>query len=363
MRNLLLVVLMLGLYSCNPTPHYGISVSITSAKGKAYLSSRINGEWVKLDSAKLHKGEAKFRGTVENPDICYLSVGNSTQKLPFFIENSDILILGTLDSLSSAKVSGSATQDEYQKLQSSMDELDKKATDLFNQSKEMEKSGNKAKADSLLAQSDAIFTSIDNQQKDYIKANPASWITPYLLSRVYYDMESDVLDSFLKGLDPKLDSVPTVLTLKERVAKLKTVAIGQTAPDFTMNDVDGNPVKLSDVYSKNKYTLIDFWASWCGPCRHENPNVVATFNNYKAKGFGVMGISLDNDKAKWEKAIADDKLTWTHVSDLQKWKNQAAALYCVNSIPSNLLVDQTGKIIARNIREGKLPETVAGLLK
>jgi peroxiredoxin len=363
MRNLLLIVLVLGCFACNQTPDYKISVRITSADGKAYLSNRINGEWVKLDSAKLHKGEAKFRGHVENPDICYLTVSNSTQKLPFFIENSNILILGSLDSLSSAKVSGSATQDEYQKLQDSMNELDKKATALFDQSKEMEKAGDKAKADSLLAQSDAIFTSIDNQQKDYIKANPASWVAPYLLSRVYYDMESDVLEGFLKGLDPKLDSVPSVITLKDRVAKLKTVAIGQTAPDFTMNDVEGNPVKLSDVYSNNEYTLIDFWASWCGPCRHENPNVVATFNNYKAKGFGVMGVSLDNDSEKWKKAIADDKLTWTHVSDLQKWKNQAAALYCINSIPSNILVDKTGKIVARNIREKKLPETIAGLLK
>ncbi|HLN74918.1 MAG: redoxin domain-containing protein [Methylococcaceae bacterium] len=363
MRNLLLIVLLMGFIACNQTPDYKISVSIASANGKAYLSNRINGEWVKLDSAKIHKGAAKFRGHVENPDICYLTVSNSTQKLPFFIENSDILILGTLDSLSVAKVTGSATQDEYQQLQTKMDELDKKATALFDQSKELEKAGNKAKADSLLAQSDAIFTSIDNQQKEYIKANPASWISPYLLSRVYYDMESDVLDGFLKGLDPKLDSVPSVLTLKERVNKLKTVAVGQTAPDFTMNDVDGNPVKLSDVYSKNEYTLIDFWASWCGPCRHENPNVVATFNKYKDKGFNVMGVSLDNDSEKWKKAIADDQLTWTHVSDLQKWKNQAAALYVVNSIPSNLLVDKTGKIIGRNLREEKLRETIAGLLK
>ena len=208
-----------------------------------------------------------------------------------------------------------------------------------------------------------IFTSIDDQQKEYIKTHSASYISPYLLSRVYYDMEADVLEGFLSGFDPALDSVASVVAMKERVAKLKTVAIGQTAPDFTMNDQNGNPVKLSDIYSKNEYTLIDFWASWCGPCRRENPNVVENYQSYKVKGLGVLGVSLDTDKGKWVKAIADDQLTWTHVSDLKGWKNQAAALYSVNSIPANLLVDKTGKIIGRNLREEKLGETMAGLMK
>jgi peroxiredoxin len=176
-------------------------------------------------------------------------------------------------------------------------------------------------------------------------------------------MEADVLEGYIKGFDAKLDSVPTVGMLKERIGKLKSVAIGQIAPDFTMNDTAGNPVKLSDVYSKNEYTLVDFWASWCGPCRRENPNVVAVFNTNKAKGFGVFGVSLDTDKEKWMKAVADDQLTWPHVSDLKGWKNDAAAVYAVSSIPANLLLDKTGKIIDRNLREEKLREKIGELLK
>lgn len=363
MKNLVLIGLLLGFFSCTQTPSYKISVKLAGAEGNAYLAKRVKGEWVKLDSAALANGEYQFKGAVKNPEVYYLSVGSKKQRLPFFIENSAISIAGSADSLLSAKVSGSATQNEYQAIQEKLDELDEQGTTLYNQSKEAGKNGDTNQSDSLSVLADAVFSKIDEQQKDFIKANPASFVSPFLLGRIYYEMEADELEGFLSGLDAKLDSVSTVVTLKDRVAKLKTVAVGQIAPDFTMNDTNGNPVKFSDIYSKNEYTLIDFWASWCGPCRRENPNVVAAAEHYKTKGFGVFGVSLDTDKAKWEKAIADDQLTWPHVSDLKGWKNEAAASYCVNSIPANLLVDKTGKIVGRNLREGNLHQTLSGLMK
>ena len=142
---------------------------------------------------------------------------------------------------------------------------------------------------------------------------------------------------------------------------MKLTAVGEIAPDFTQNDPDGKPVKLSDF--RGKYVLVDFWASWCGPCRAENPNVVAAFNKYKGKNFTILGVSLDRERDPWLKAITDDKLTWTHVSDIKYWDNEVAKMYGVRSIPANFLLDKTGKIVGRNLRGDALEAALAKLVK
>lgn len=139
------------------------------------------------------------------------------------------------------------------------------------------------------------------------------------------------------------------------------VMIGNTAPEITLPGMDGKEVSLSSF--KGKYVLLDFWASWCGPCRRENPNVVEAFNKFKDKNFTVLGVSLDNDKEKWEAAIEKDNLTWTHISDLKGWESVAARVYGIESIPSNFLIGPDGKILARDLREDALEEKLEELLK
>lgn len=369
MRNLLLFTLIIGFFSCTQRPSCVIKVKLKDAEGKAFLSQLVKYDWVKLDSAEFKNGECQFNRMVKIPEVYNLSVSSKQEKLPFFIENSVISITGSIDSINKAKVSGSIVQYEYQALQDKLDVMYKQARNfdggemtgdrwwkMYNAWLEINGNGEFNKA---------LYEKINMIQKDYIKANPASYVSPYLLSRISIGMEADILNGFLSGLDAKLDSVSIVINLKAIAAKRKAVAIGQIAPDFTMNDTDGNPVKLSDVYSKNTYTLIDFWASWCVPCRHENPNVFAIYNSYKTKGFGVIGVACEYDKKEWTKAIANDQLTWIHVSDLKGFKNAAVGLYDVDShgIPYNFLVDKTGKIVACNLYNEKLRETVSGLLK
>ncbi len=139
------------------------------------------------------------------------------------------------------------------------------------------------------------------------------------------------------------------------------IAVGYPAPDFTMADTEGKQVSLSSF--KGKYVLLDFWASWCGPCRGENPNVVANYNKYKTKNFTVLGVSLDEDKTAWLAAIKKDNLTWTHVSDLKGWSNAVAKVYGVESIPFNALLDPSGKIIATDLRDEDLGKKLGEILK
>ena len=143
---------------------------------------------------------------------------------------------------------------------------------------------------------------------------------------------------------------------------MKTVSVGQKAPDFTLNDPEGNAVSLSSKVG-SKLLLVDFWAGWCGPCRQENPNIVKVYNEFNKKGFDVFGVSLDRTRDEWVKAISDDKLAWTHVSDLQYWNSAAAKLYAVNAIPASFLLDENGVIVARNLRGEDLYNKVKEVLE
>ena len=191
---------------------------------------------------------------------------------------------------------------------------------------------------------------------------PASPAAAFYLYRYFtYQLPLDELKATRAKISPELAACPYVKDLDGIIKQLENVQVGKVAPEFALPDTAGISVSLSDF--RGKYVLLDFWASWCPPCRRENPNVVKAFNEYKDKNFTVVGISLDKDKSKWLKAIADDNLTWTHLSDLKYWDSEIPALYGVRGIPANVLLGPDGVIIAKNITGEDLHKKLKEVIK
>ncbi len=176
-----------------------------------------------------------------------------------------------------------------------------------------------------------------------------------------YEAEVATLDSIYSNIPVKYGDSPAVAQLKERIASMKRTAIGEPLIDVMHPSPEGDMVRLSEVLGES-YTLVDFWASWCGPCRAENPNVVNAYNTYKDRGFTVVGISLDRERGAWVNAIQEDGLTWTHLSDLKFWDSEPAQKYGVRAIPANVMLDENGIIVAKNLREQELQDWLAARL-
>jgi len=358
-----LFVLAAIVSSCSSTPHYVVKGSIEGSDSITfYLQKREAGKTISIDSAVSKNGSFTMKsGAVDYPQLIQLVAGNTRKRTSFYLENSEITVTGTLDSLFKAEVKGSKTQDEYDTFVSSNKPLSDNYAQLVGKYQAASQAGDAVTLKAIEKQLDSIQVEMTGLQKNFVKNNPASYVSPSLLVGLSYEMEAEEIETMINSLDTAIAALPQIVTLKERVNVMKAVGIGQQAPDFTMNDVDDKPVSLSSKLG-TKLLLVDFWAAWCNPCRQENPNVVRVYNEFNKKGFDVLGVSLDQKKEAWLKAIEDDKLTWTHLSDLQYWNNAAAKLYAVNSIPANFLLDETGKIVGRNLRGDDLYNKVNELL-
>jgi peroxiredoxin len=360
--NILLAILVLA--SCSSGPHYTVTGNIAGSDSiMFYLLKRDGEKTITMDSVLSVKGSFRIKGgAVDYPQMIQLVAGKTRKRMVFYLENSEITISGSMDSLYNAKVTGSKTQDEYIAFLESNKPLSNIYSKIYQDYQVARKANNPARIAVIEKQADSIQTEMMKLQKKFVRDNPASYVTPSILAGVSVEMGPEELDSAITRLDTAIAALPQIQTLKERVGAMKVVSIGQKAPDFTMNDPSGKEVSLFSKIGP-KLLLIDFWASWCNPCRQENPNVVRVYNEFHRKGFDILGVSLDQKKENWVKAISDDKLTWTHVSDLKYWDNAAARLYAVNSIPSNFLLDEKGIIIGRNLQGEDLYKKVKEILE
>lgn len=346
-------------------------VAALNAPAKAYLIYRTPGGQF-ADSTNIVNGAFTFKGQVEAPVNANIRVVHAQPTatktaldiLGFYIENKAFSITAK-DSIKNAVITGSPVNTDNAKLTALLKPAVAKmeALQAEYEAKSEEERKSEAYMQTVYARSNAIEKEMQDLSQSFISANKNSYVALNAFRSVLgYDIDPTTAEPAFNQFSAEMKATPLGQSIQTAIQGAKKSQVGIMAADFTQNDPAGKPIKLSDF--KGKYVLVDFWASWCGPCRRENPNVVKAYNTYKDKNFTVLGVSLDRPDGKdaWVKAIKDDGLTWSHVSDLKYFDNAASKMYGVQAIPFNFLVDPTGKIVARNLREEALQTKLAELL-
>lgn len=327
-------VMILTLFACAKNT-FKIDVEMTNANGKlVYLQKIIDNEFVNIDSVLIKDNKAHFDVNKEdNSDVYHIFIKGWRRALPFFPDNEDIIINGDFNNYNKIAISAATTQ-QY------LDSIIK----VLNNSNDIKKN--------------EIITSLTKDDN----LGPHRNVAPYLIYRYKWLFTLDELREFVTYFDNEQTSY--LGEIKEYINLMERTEVGQPYIDFTMDNVEGETITLSDLIGNNKLLMIDFWAAWCPDCRAENPNIVAVYNDFKDKGLDIISVSLDTDKNAWTKAIADDDLSWkNHVSELKGWDCSAATEYGVAWIPQNFLIDIDGNIVAKSLNGNDLRIFVENYLK
>ncbi|TGD56565.1 TlpA disulfide reductase family protein [Flavobacterium humi] len=323
---------------------------------------------VPVDTVKIEKGKFTFEGKADEPEIHSIRFDGTQGGFIVVVEKGDIKAVVNKDSIPNAKLTGTFNNDELHKYNAEMYKIQKRMM-AFQQKNGPIMQQAQQKMDTVtmnrLSKEYAKFQQdfMDYNYK-YVESTPKSFLSVLLIEGMFNEMDPklDKIKKYFDALDADLKETKPGKRIQTKLQDSESVEVGKPAPDFSAKTPDGKTVSLKQ--SLGKATIIDFWASWCAPCRQENPNVVALYNEFHAKGLNIIGVSLDREGEadKWKEAIAKDQLTWTQVSNLKFWKDPIAVKYGIQSIPATFLLDASGKIVAKNLHGAELKAKVAELL-
>ena len=350
----------LGMTACNQkTEGFKVNVSLANGNEKTvYLQKFIDNTPVNIDSAVIANETAVLSAPKDDPQILYtLKVKGMRGSMPFFADNKDVAFVGDINNPQAVEIMASETQAELDAYNDQLDQFNLQIKELYTVMQQAFLDNDSIVMDSLNTLGTALMEQQDSYRDEYIKAHPNSFVTHYILDQVKQEYPVEELKKLTAGFTT--ESIYSK-DINDYITKLERIEVGQPFIDFSLQTKDGENVTLSEVIGKNKLTLVDFWASWCGPCRKENPVVKAAYEQFHALGFEVVGISVDQDEEAWLKAVEEDQLPWTQVRDSEDKVSQD---YLIYYIPSNFLFDQNGTMVAKGLRGEDLATKLAELLK
>lgn len=341
------VLAMAALVGCSTQPKFTVSGQVEGAE-TMYLVERVDGAFVAIDSVEVVEGKFELSGCASEAKMLYVSnlkeVRGAAVVARFFVEEGAMTFAQNGEAY---EVTGTPSNDAAAAFAAVVAPL---MTEYRGATPERR---------------EEIFDAYNAAQKEALEANKENQFGVQMLSSNAYDMTGTELQETIASFSPEMQATEAMKPLVEMAEKKLKTEVGQPYIDFEQADKEGTMVSLKSVIENpaNKYVLVDFWASWCGPCMAEVPALKAAYDEYHKKGFEIFGVSLDNKKEAWEAAIENKELNWLHVSDLQGWQNAAADLYGVRSIPANYLVEcATGKIVGVNLRGEEVKAKVAEML-
>ncbi len=358
MKKQLLIALciVMGLASCGKKDSFKVDINLKNADDNTmiYLRKIVDNQTVVVDSTTFQKELASLNAPFDDAQRLYsIKVKDMRGSMEFFPENQDVTVVGDLDNPTDVEILGGEAQTLYNEYNKGLRSFHEQIMGLYAELETAYNAGDTVKMEELNHQGNLVMEQQKNYTEGFIREHSDHFIGHYILNSLKQDYTVDELRVAMEQMTT--ESLYTK-DLNEYIAMQDRINVGQPIIDFTLQTVDGTDVVLSEYIKGNKLILIDFWASWCGPCRGENPHVVAAYEKYHDKGFNVLGVSVDQDVQAWQKAVVDDHLTWTQVRDAQ---NTASQAYLVYYIPTNYLIDENGIIVAKNLRGEDLEKALA----